>query len=287
MIAKPEFLADADLHKIQQTVKWIVYTILIINFGYYIFEDWNRALYTLTPESTFLDWTENFATSIDESAWFILLAMFELETYVLEDEAWTGWVAKVVHGLRLACIVMIAHTIFAYSSSLIDYYSAAPVEGVTDVCDLAGQDLSFVYNLEYTEVTSETCAGLSNATEFFRMVKDPVVSDMAGLQLERDLAWADLAEAIIWLVILFSIEIVVRLQEKGVTGGRLVTSLNRLKAVMYLSLIGIGIYWASLGHWLYLWDELVWIGGFMAIEMNISEWRGELIDRQDALVTEA
>ena len=50
---------------------------------------------------------------------------------------------------------------------------------------------------------------------------------------------------------------------------------------MYLTLIGLGIYWASLSHWLYLWDELVWIGGFAVIEMNISEWHGELIDKQE------
>ena len=110
--------------------------------------------------------------------------------------------------------------------------------------------------------------------ELVSTVQRPALHEL----LERDLAWADLAEAIIWLVILASIEIIVRLQERGVTGGRLILSLNRLKAGLYLALVGIGIYWAVLGHWLYLWDELVWIGGFMAIEMNISEWRGEIIE---------
>jgi len=33
---------------------------------------------------------------------------------------------------------------------------------------------------------------------------------------------------------------------------------------------------SSLSHWLYLWDELIWILGFAAIEMNVSEWRDEL-----------
>ena len=61
------------MHKIQQTIKWVVYTLLIINFFYYLFEDWNRALHTLTASSTLLDWTSEFATSIDESAWFFLL----------------------------------------------------------------------------------------------------------------------------------------------------------------------------------------------------------------------
>ena len=67
-----------DWHKVQQIVKWTVYTLLIINFVFYFFEDWNRAFHKLTAESTFLEWTNEFATSIDESAWFILLFMFEL-----------------------------------------------------------------------------------------------------------------------------------------------------------------------------------------------------------------
>ena len=282
MVSKPGFLADVDLHKAQQVVKWIIYSILIVNFGYYIYEDTARVFHTLTPESTFLDWTENFATSIDLLAWFTLLALLELETYILEDEDWTGWVAKLVHGLRLACIVMIGHTIFAFSNSVNDYYSEIPLEGISDICDIAGEDYSYVYNLDYTDITEETCAGLSDATRFFKIADDPVVTDMAGLQRERSLAWVDLAEAVIWLAILLAIEIVVRFQERGITSGRLITSLNRLKTVLYLSLIGIGIYWAALGHWLYLWDELVWIGGFMAIEMNISEWRDEIDEAAEA-----
>lgn len=65
--------ADSNVHKIPQAVEWIVYSLLIINFAFYIFEDWNRAVHTLDARSTFLDWTSEFATSIDESAWFLLL----------------------------------------------------------------------------------------------------------------------------------------------------------------------------------------------------------------------
>jgi len=50
--------------------------------------------------------------------------------------------------------------------------------------------------------------------------------------------------------------------------------------LLYASLIALGVYWATLSHWLYLWDELVWIGGFAAIEMNLSEWRDEIVDKQ-------
>ncbi len=232
-----------------------------------------------------LDWTGEFATSIDEIGWFVLLFMFELETYIIDDENWTGWIARTVRGVRLLCYVLIAHTVYAFAIVVIGLQPTVPVDEVADLCDMVEADVSYVYNLEYTEVNEQTCVGLSNELQFFWLDDDPVVSDMAGLTLERQLAWADLAEVIIWLLVLLAIEAVVRLQSRGVIGGALITTGNTLKMVLYSSLIGIGIYWASLGHWLYLWDELVWIGGFAAIEMNVSQWRDELLGDKDSTNT--
>jgi hypothetical protein len=280
MIFRARLPADLDVHRLQQTIKWIVYTLLIINFGYYIAEDWTRAVHTLRDGASVLDWALEFAASIDELGWFILLAMFELETYVLEDREWKGWVKHTVRGLRFACYVMILHTVYAYFVSATDLYPETPVEGVTSLCEMRDNDVSYVYNLEYTKVDAETCGDLSSASQFFQLGGDPIVSDRAGLELERDLAWVDLAEASIWLVIVLAIEIVVRLQDRGVTGGALLKTANATQIVLYAILIGIGIYWASLSHWLYFWDELVWIGGFAIIDMNISEWREELIDER-------
>ena len=103
--------SGVDLHKVQQIVKWIVYALLIINWLFYIAEDWNRAMHTIEPGDSIYEWLRAFSTSIDTSAWFILLFMFELETYILEDESWSGWVARTVHGARIICFLMIAdHT---------------------------------------------------------------------------------------------------------------------------------------------------------------------------------
>jgi len=273
--------ADSNVHKIQQAIKWTVYTLLIINFVFYIFEDWNRAIHTLHAGSTFLDWTSEFANSIDESAWFLLLFMFELETYVVADEDWTGWIAHTVRGARLFCYVLIAHTVYAYIIVVASLQPTVAVENVSDLCGLTSADVSYVYNLEYTEVTELTCGELSSESQFYWLAEDSVVSDMAGLNLERDLAWADLVEAVVWLLILLAIELVVRLQGQGITGGTLISTANALSVFLYLSLIALGVYWATLSHWLYLWDELVWIGGFAAIEMNVSQWRDELLDKQE------
>ena len=146
---------------------------------------------------------------------------------------------------------------------------------------MAGTDVSYVYNLEYTEVNEQTCSELSDESQFYWLAEDPIVSDLAGLNLERDLAWVDLVEVVVWLLVLLAIEAVVHLQGRGITGGALISAANAISILLYASLIAMGVYWATLSHWLYLWDELVWIGGFAAIEMNLSEWRGELRGDQE------
>ena len=264
------------MHKIQQAVKWTVYTLLIINFVYYIFEDWNRATHTLHAGSTFLDWTSEFATSIDETGWFLLLFMFELETYIVDDDDWTGWIARSVRGIRLFCYVLIGHTVYAFLIVVINLQATVLVQDVSDLCDMTNADVSYVYNLEYTDVNEQTCGALSDDSKFYWIADDPVVANLAGINLERDLAWVDLAEVVTWLLILIALEVVVRLQSRGLTGGVLIRTANGSSIFLYLILIGFGIYWATLSHWLYFWDELVWILGFAAIEMNLSEWRGEL-----------
>lgn len=269
-------------HYVQQVVKWIVYALLFINWVFYIFEDTNRAIHTLTAESDFFKYTSEFATSIDVAAWLILLLMLELETYILEDKDWQGWVTKVVRGVRLVCVAMIAHTIIANANSVKDQLPSVPLENVSDLCQIAGTDLSFVYNLEYTDITSETCAQLPAAERYYNVGVDPVVSTIEGLELERELAYADLIEVVVWVLIILAMELVVRMQDRNITTGRFLTFANRSKLILYLTLVGVALYWASLSHWLYVWDEFLWIAGFGAIELNVNEWRDE-IDQDRAI----
>ncbi len=265
-----------NAHKIQQALKWTVYALLLVNFAFYIAEDWNRVAYTLMSESTIFDWMAEFATSIDLVGWILLLCMLELETYVLEDEDWEGWVAYVVRGVRFGCYAMIAHTLYAAVLTTINLQPTLAVENVSNLCDMIGEDVSYVYNLGYTDVTLETCDTLSASTELYWVTSGLIVTDKVGLELERVLAWMDLWEVMLWLLILLAIETVVRLQDRGITEGIILSVANSLKILMYLILLTFGVYWAVLSHWLYLWDELLWVAGFAAIEMNITKWRDEL-----------
>jgi len=276
LMATIRFYSNWNPHKIQQTFKWVVYLLLFVNYCFYIEEDWSAASYTLGQDAGLAQWLGAFATTIDETAWFILLIKLELETYVLDDEQFTPSITILLHAISVICFTMIAYTIFAFGQYVVDVRETVPVEDVTSLCQLTDKDLSYTYNLDYQEVTGASCGTLSPDTKFYWIAKNEVVADDEGLRLERQLAWADFAEVVIWLVIIIAIELVVRMQDRGISGGISITALNRTKLLGYSLLLSLGVYWAWLGHTLYLWDTVLWIGGFVAIEMNLSEWRDEL-----------
>lgn len=269
----------------RQWIKLTVYTLLLANFAFYIYDDWQMARHTLNDASTWLDWTAAFAASIDELAWFALLFLFELETYALPDESFTRKRVMLMHSIRLVCYLFLAHTLYAYATATVDLGDAVHKGPLDNLCELVDQDLSFGYNLHYTELDDTNCAGLSSGQDFYLIDEGLVVTDADGLRIEKQLAWLDLAEASTWLLILFIIETIVRMQERGITRGHLRSSLKGLKVALYAILWGAAAYWIYRGHYIYAWDEALWILGFMAIDMNVSQWRKEIEDEATASQT--
>jgi len=267
---------------VRQTIKWSVYALVIINFGFYIRNDWVIAGHTLYAGSSLLEVSRAFATTIDESAWIILLLLFELETYLLSDEPLSRAKTLLMQGVRVVCYISLAHTLYAYGVYLTEIYASVPVEGVTNLCQLIEKDLSYAFNLAYSEINSSNCASLSSANQFFYV--DPptffIVEDAAGLAIEKQLAWIDMFEAIIWLLILLSIEVAVWLQDRNIGQGIIFKGLGIAKLCLYSLLWAAAGYWIYRGHYMFAWDEFVWIAGFVAIEMNIVQWRDEINDAE-------
>ena len=267
---------------VRQTIKWSVYALVIINFGFYIRNDWVIAGHTLYAGSSLLEVSRAFATTIDESAWIILLLLFELETYLLSDEPLSRTKTLLMQGVRVVCYISLAHTLYAYGVYLTEIYASVPVEGVTNLCQLIEKDLSYAFNLAYSDINSSNCASLSSANQFFYV--DPptffIVEDAAGLAIEKELAWIDMFEAIIWLLILLSIEVAVWLQDRNIGQGIVFKGLGIAKLCLYSLLWAAAGYWIYRGHYMFAWDEFVWIAGFVAIEMNIVEWRDEINDAE-------
>ncbi|NCF63065.1 MAG: hypothetical protein GWP58_09460 [Gammaproteobacteria bacterium] len=259
-----------------QLVKWTIYSLLLVNWAYYAVEEFYIASHVLRNGGTFLQWTEEFATTIDEFAWFGLLFMFELETYSLDEALEKPWVKWSVHGMRLVCYVFLAHTVYARVNTMVDVNAVVPSTEITNLCQVAGQDISFGSNYRYEIVTAENCDTLSNGSVFY-MLEPTVITDSNGFELEKKHVWVDFQDAVIWLLVVWAIELAVWLQNRDITGGALMVVSHGAR-VGYAVLLIHAAFWAWTGHWVWGWDQFLWIAGFWAIERNLSEWREEIRD---------
>jgi hypothetical protein len=275
-------LFELSGEKLLQLVKVAVYALLLVNFAFYIADDWTIAAHTMRNGGTLLDWTGAFATTIDESAWIILLVLFELETYVLSDKSLTPPKMVLMHLARFICYLSLGHTLYAYGIAVYELSQVTPIAGISNLCQLVDANVSYAANLLYTDVDAGNCGQLSSASQFFYIdsPENIIVNSSAGLVIERELAWVDMLEAVIWLLILLAIEMTVRLQDRGIAEGAAIKSLNTAKFSLYSLLWCVIFYWIYRGHWMFAWDEFVWIAGFIAIEMNVVEWRSEIIESE-------
>ena len=180
-----------------------------------------------------------------------------------------------MNAIRLICYVAIGHAVFAFGEYLVDLAGATHHIDST-LCAFANDSLSFTRNLEYWELDASNCGALSGGSEFYIFSQGQVISDAAGMKIELELAWVDLVEVVVWLFILFFIELRIRLQDRGISSGRLLSFATTTKGLLYGILWCLAAYWAYRGHWIFAWDEALWILGFMAIGMNLSDWRKEI-----------
>ena len=255
-------------------IKAALYALLLANFGYYLFEDWSRTSFSLTEAASSYDWMREFNTSLDEVAWFTLLLIFELETYVLDESGWSPGLARIVLLIKAITFCLIGHTLYVNFTALTEILGPVSASAVSDLCELTDTGQSWLFNLEYTLITSETCDVLPQAPQYWVIPGEPVVTSSAGLDLARRLR-CDFMETA-WLSVGAAMEAAIRITDRGVTSGSAVTALGWLKFGLYALILALGTYWAYYGHWVYLWDEFLWIFGFAFLEVNLDGWRDEI-----------
>jgi len=236
------------------------------------------AQHTISAGDSLREYFNAYATSLDEMAWFGMLFLFEAETYWLDAESLSRLQRRLLVALRFVCYAFLAHTVYAYIFNYYELSQATALSAVNSVCDLADQGFSYVRNLAYTGINPGNCGQMSAAGGIYQIGDDQVITDLAGLRELKLLGAIDIEDAITWLAVVLVIEMVVLLQEKGVSEGPLITACNYVTIALYGVLVCNALIWFWKGHWVYGWDELLWIGGFAAIEMNLSEWRDDLQD---------
>ncbi|MGB5470716.1 MAG: hypothetical protein WBM64_09890 [Woeseiaceae bacterium] len=259
-----------------QAFKYTVYVLLAINIYWFYDEESTAAALQFANGIDFADLIEAYSATIDTAAWVVLLLMFELETYVLDDEQFTKAVTWSLHGLRVLCYAFIVYAFYGYIANLTFLFETTMLPDVTDVCTLLPEPWSWAVTLdEYAELTSANCAALSDASVFYQFRDMMAVVDTEGLRDIRYLAWVDVINAGVWLFVVMLLEIDVRLQEQDRYEGLALQLSSIAKFVLYSLLLLAAIYWGLKGDFVDFWDAFLWLVAFVFIELNVFEWRQE------------
>jgi hypothetical protein len=267
--------------RIYQLFKYAVYAFLAANVYFFFAEEWAASAVRFSAGVTLADIIEGFAASIDTAAWVILLLMFELETFVLEDEQFTPRVSRALHGLRAVCYIFIVYAFYGYITKLVFLNGVAVLPGVDGLCALTDGSWSYLVDLdEYVALTSANCTELSSATRYFQLAGLAAVVDEVGLTDVTRLAWVDVINAGVWLLVVLVLEIDVRLQEQNRLNGLFLLASNASKFALYSLLLIAAIYWGVKGDFVDFWDAFLWLVAFVFIELNVFDWRQESLEAQ-------
>jgi hypothetical protein len=259
-----------------QFFKYSIYSLLTINLFVFFGEEWLAAPLEYPHGISGAEIFKAFAATIDTAAWVILLLMFELETYVLDDRHFTRPVKLSLHALRAACYLFIVFAFYGYIEDAVFAYQTSALEGVSDLCALVSQNWSYATTFgEYAEITAANCASLSNLDSFVRFEGVRAVVDQPGLADIHFLAMVDVVNAAVWLLIVLLLEADVRLQEKNRFEGLVLYLSTAAKVILYSILVIALLAWMITGGFVDWWDALLWLVAFVFIELNVVEWRHE------------
>jgi len=273
----------SDRGRLFQLFKYVVYALLTANIYFFFVEEWAASSYRFANGVALGDMIEAFAASIDTASWVVLLLMFELETYVLDDKHFTPKVTWSLHGLRAICYTFIVYSFYGYVTKLTFILGAAPLANISDLCSLVDGRWAYAVDLdEYAVLTTNNCMELSSASSFLQFTGLTALVDRVGFVEITRLAWVDVINAGVWLLVVLVLEFDVRLQEHNRLAGRALRFSNLSKYVLYSALFLAAVYWGIKGDFVDFWDAFLWLVAFIFIELNVFDWRKESLDEQQA-----
>lgn len=265
--------------KAKQVLKWIVYSALVVNSGFYFQDDYQSMVGALPDNATLLDFVFQFSTTIDMIAWLGLVFLFELETYTIEDHDWNDWVGRLIHGLRVLCYILIVNSAVGYTVEALETFDPHEISGVTSMCDMADQgEYAQTSANEFPEITSANCANISAGAPYYTLANEEAVVAADVVPHLQFMGILDIVNAYVWIIVVLLIEVEVFLQANDRFSSRTLTVARQAKSLLYLVLIGNCVIWLLNDYYLYAWDAFLWIFGFWAIELNLAEWEKDRLE---------
>ena len=267
--------------KLFQFAKYVVYALLTLNVFLFFSEEWAAAPHRFADGISLADVIEGFAATIDTAAWVVLLLMFELETYQLADHHFTSRVTLALHSLRTICYGFIVYAFYGYVTKLTFLLGMTAAPNITDVCSLASVQWSYAIDLdEYQLINAANCGSFSAGIVFYQFPEMHAIVDQVGRTAIIRLAWVDVINAAVWLMVVLLLEIDVRLQERDLLKGNALKISSSSKYVLYSLLFLAAAYWGWKGDFVDFWDAFLWLVAFVFIELNVFDWRLETLQQQ-------
>ncbi len=269
-------------HQLFTLFKYSVYAAVILNIYLFFVEEWTASLLQYPDGVPAGSLVEAYAATIDTAAWVILILMFETETSILSDEHFTRPVVWSLHMLRVLSYCFIVYAFYGYIVNVQVVSQVDFATGITNLCDHVSGNWSYAVILDqYELITGENCSSFSDASRYYQYTGMQVLVDQAGYRDILRLAWVDVINSGVWLLVVLNLEIDVRLQEHGKLDGMVLKISNISKFFIYAVLFLAAVYWGFKGDFLDFWDAFLWLLAFVSIEMNVFNWRKESIhDRE-------
>jgi hypothetical protein len=260
-----------------QLFKYAVYMMLALNIYWFWSEEVLAATVQFPDGVNLSNLIDAYASTIDTAAWVVLLLMFELETYVLEDHQYSPVITWTLHGVRILCYTFIVYAFYGYIVNLTFLLQSSQLNGVSDLCSLVSKGWSYAIDIdEYTHLTAANCTTFSDAGAFLRFDGILAVVDADGFSAIRNLALIDVINAAVWLLVVLILEADVWLQERNRLEGTALRVSNAFKVVFYATLLFTATFWGVKGDFVDFWDAFLWLVAFVFIELNVFEWRQEV-----------
>lgn len=250
-----------------QLFKYAVFTIVLVNFCFYLAEDITAFLY-LDESASISDVLETFAGTIDYSAWMILMILFEIETGARARDALHGVRRWALVGLTAACYGVLLFAAYSYVVWLVDTHDFEPIAAET-VCELVDERFAYLdASARPIELTAENCGAFANE-EVYRVPSDHLIATHANMIAMRWLAWVDVANAAAWLLVVLIFQIEIFLEQLDKLTRPWLAFCTAIKVFLYLVLAGDALYWTIYSAFIDSWDAWIWLIAFVLIDMNL------------------
>lgn len=262
-----------DHEKLYQIFKYAIYAFLLGNVFLFMFEDYAASSHTYKNGISLSEMGNAFSASIDTVAWYVLLVIFELETYALEDEQLSSKRKLMLNAAAAACYFFIVVAFLGYIEKATMIY-AFDISSVSDLCAIIGSDISLALSLdEYVPLTLENCSAV--AGQLYYQANTMMYADQAVFDEISKIVLIDVVNAFTWLVVVIVLQIEVFLQLRGHLTSLMYKINSYTKGVAYIILFLCFLYWTYMGDVLGSWDAFLWLAAFIFIELNIFQWRQE------------